>query len=94
MRARAVIKLSKYVGTFLRIFNQVEENTLVLEIQVAKELGDISGMRLGKEFSQVRESAAPNQTPGVIEQKLLFLIHRSLTSKSGMELKLNSIILA
>ena len=34
---------------------------------LAKEMGDVSGMRLGKEFSQVRESAAPDQTPSSIE---------------------------
>ena len=63
-----VIELRQNIGALLRILDQVEKNPLLLEFEVAKQMGDVGRVRLGKQFRQVGIGPPPDQSPGGIEQ--------------------------
>ena len=70
-----VVEFGQDIGAFFYIFYQVEENSLLFEIEVTKKMGNVSRVRFDEQFGQITEGPAPDQAFCCIMKYLLFLIH-------------------
>ncbi len=73
--AGAVIELGKDVGRGFGLLDEVEEDALFLQIEIAEKMGDVGGMGLGEDLGEVGKGAAADEFPDRIEEYLKFLVH-------------------
>ena len=60
LRTNRMFKLGKNVSTLLRILDQVEQDSLFFQVEISKQVCDISRVGLGKEACKVRIGSAPD----------------------------------